>query len=120
MTNKDLILSLIQKSNSALSHQDLVQGIEKKINRVTIYRILDRLIGDGEVHKVIDIDGVSRYAACHQCEDYDHVHDHVHFSCTKCSAVTCLDNIQPSFKMPTNYKVEDVNFTISGVCPKCL
>jgi len=117
---KRAIEDLIGTSKQALSHHDLQEKLGDLCNRVTIYRVLSRLIDDGVIHKMVDMDGVVKYAPCHDCEDdHSHSHSHVHFSCTKCQTVSCLEEIQPEFKLPKAYKIEEVNFTISGVCPNC-
>ena len=120
MTNKQTILSLIAESETALSHNELLVSLKDTMNRVTIYRILDKLVADDLVHKIIDIDGISKFASCHQCDEHDHQHNHVHFSCTQCQSVTCLDDVVPAFTLPAHYKVEEVNFTLSGICPDCI
>ncbi|MBX3254892.1 MAG: transcriptional repressor [Chitinophagaceae bacterium] len=113
------ILNLLSQSKTALSHANIQQSLDGLCNRVTIYRVLDRLTEDGVVHKIVNIDGVVVYAICHTCTSKEHHHNHLHFSCEKCHAVTCLDNIEPSFKLPKKYKVNHVNFTVSGICPLC-
>ena len=117
--SKAHILQLISQSETALSHHDLQQIIGDAKNRVTIYRILDKLVEEGAVHKVIDTDGISKFAACHQCSHTHHVHNHVHFSCTQCHEVTCLKDLIPSFEIPENYTVLESNFVLSGICPVC-
>lgn len=120
MNNKETIQNLIQKSESALSHNELLTALGNTMNRVTIYRVLDRLVVDGTVHKIIDIDGVSKFASCDVCDHHQHHHhDHVHFSCVKCLAVTCLEDVTPTFTLPKDYVIEEVNFTLSGICPGC-
>jgi Fur family ferric uptake transcriptional regulator len=120
-TAKSAIQLLLQQSSVALSHKDIQNEVGKLCNRVTIYRILDRLVEEGEIHKIINTDGVIKYAPCNQCESHpNHNHDHVHFSCVKCDTVTCLDNVQPSYNLPPDYKVQEVNFTLSGICPNCI
>jgi len=117
---KTTILALLQNSEKALSHSDIQDEVGDLCNRVTIYRVLDRLVEAGEAHKIVNIDGVIQYAACHSCEEEaHHTHRHIHFSCTVCNEVTCLEGIEPAFKMPPNYQVKDVHFTLSGICPNC-
>ncbi len=117
---KQKILELIQESTIALSHSDIQTEVGDLCNRVTIYRVLDRLVSEGDIHKIVNIDGVIKYAACTECAHTHHHHNHIHFSCTVCHEVTCLENLEPSFKMPKNYQVEEVQFTLSGICPQCL
>ncbi|MGO3109527.1 MAG: Fur family transcriptional regulator [Sphingobacterium sp.] len=113
------ILKLLNQSEVALSHADIQQSLNGLCDRVTIYRVLDRLTEDGVVHKVVDFDGVIKYAICHTCSSDKHHHDHIHFSCEQCHSVTCLDDVEPTFKLPKTYQVKQVNFTVSGICPLC-
>jgi Fur family ferric uptake transcriptional regulator len=118
---KSHIQELLSESTHALSQLELQQQSEGVCDRVTVYRVLDRLILEGVVHKTVGLDGVARYALCKACDaDHDHhQHDHVHFSCEKCKEVTCLEKVVPVFKLPAKYKVKEVNFTLSGICPRC-
>jgi Fur family ferric uptake transcriptional regulator len=117
---KTEIQRLVEASEFALSHADIQIALNGLCDRVTIYRVLDRLVEDGIIHRIVNVDGVVCYARCHKCEEgHNHHHNHVHFSCNNCKTVTCLDNVVPSFKMPRKYKVAEVNFTVSGLCPDC-
>lgn len=116
---KTEILGLITKSEIAYSQNEIMKLLNGLCDKVTVYRVLERLVEAGQIHKIINVDGVLKYASCHTCET-EHRHNHIHFSCEKCKSVTCLDKIEPSFEMPKNYKVHNVNFTVSGFCPQCL
>jgi Fur family ferric uptake transcriptional regulator len=118
-TAKTEIQELILSSKSALSHAEIQKQLIGLCDRVTIYRVLERLTDEGLIHKVVNVDGVVKYAGCHSCSE-KHNHNHIHFSCQKCKSVTCLENVEPSFKLPRNYTVSEVNFTLSGLCPKCV
>ena len=118
-TAKTQIQELIVSSSVALSHSEIQKSLDSLCDRVTIYRVLERLMGEGVIHKIVNLDGTIKYAKCHH-ENHVHIHNHVHFSCEKCQKVTCMENVQPSYIIPRNYKVNDVNFTLSGLCPNCL
>lgn len=113
------ILTLLESSDRALSHTELQNLLGNLCDRVTIYRVLDRLLEENLIHKVSNIDGNVKYAFCHDCTSEQHHHNHLHFSCEVCHSVTCLEDIEPSFKLPKKYKAKEFNFTISGVCPEC-
>jgi len=117
-TAKTEILKLISGSKEALSHSQIHTSLKEICDRVTIYRVLDRLKEEGIIHKVVNIDGVIKYAKCHNCED-THQHNHIHFNCEQCHTVTCLEDVEPLFTLPKKYKVKQVNFMVSGVCPLC-
>ena len=115
---KTEIQQLIVSSSIALSHVEIQKKLEGLCDRVTIYRVLDRLIEEGSIHKIVNTDGGVKYAGCRTCTE-KHNHNHIHFSCHKCKSVTCLEGVEPIFKLPKNYRVSEVNFTLSGVCPNC-
>ena len=117
---KEAILKTINESDTALSQAE-IQAIlpDGLCNRVTIYRVLDRLISEKQVHQITNIDGVVKYANCHSCSTA-HKHNHIHFNCEKCKVVTCIEDVEPTFKLPANYQINQLNFMVSGVCPDCL
>lgn len=118
---KTAIVQMIRDSKEAMSHHDIQSLLGELCNRVTTYRVLNRLIEEGVIHKMVDMDGVVKYASCKDsCNtSHSHSHTHLHFSCTSCHTVTCLDDVQPQFKLPSNYRPKEMNFTISGLCPNC-
>ena len=119
-TAKAAILELITLSEVALSHTDIQKITGDLCDRVTIYRILDRLLNEDVIHKIVTPDGIVKYASCHHHHDNKHhIHNHVHFSCEKCLSVTCLDSVEPSYKIPDTYLVNGVNFSVTGLCPNC-
>jgi Fur family ferric uptake transcriptional regulator len=117
-TAKTEIQELIANSPVALSHTEIQSATNGLCDRVTIYRVLERLTVEGLIHKVVNVDGVVKYAGCHSCSE-KHNHNHIHFSCQKCKSVTCLEDVEPTFKMPKKYTVSEMNFTLSGLCPQC-
>ena len=115
---KQAILDLISTSENALSHIEIQQKLNNLCDRVTIYRVLGRLVEEQKIHKIVNVDGVINYATCHSCTNI-HYHNHVHFSCEKCKAITCLDENEITFSLPPNYLFKESFFTVSGVCPAC-
>jgi Fur family ferric uptake transcriptional regulator len=114
---KTTILNVLKDSNAALSHAELLALTNGVCDRVTIYRVLDRLINEDHVHKVVNSDGIIKYAACNHKEH--HSHDHVHFNCEKCNTTTCIEMVKPVVQLSNEYTITSFNFTVTGVCPKC-
>ena len=115
---KTKIYELLLSSELALSHAEIQQRLDFACDRVTIYRVLDRLLESGQIHKIVNVDGVVKYACCKTCSTV-HQHNHIHFSCERCKEVTCLNEVAPVYQLPKNYLVTDVSFTLLGVCPQC-
>lgn len=119
-TARTAIQNLLASSSIALSHAEIQSMAPELCDRVTVYRVLKRLLTESLIHKVVNLDGVVKYAGCHGCaQKREHSHNHIHFSCEKCESVTCLDDVEPIFKLPKRYKVTQLNFTVSGICPNC-
>jgi Fur family transcriptional regulator, ferric uptake regulator len=117
---KTVIFELISNSEVALSQIEIQNTVNGLCDRVTIYRVLNRLVDEDSIHKIVTIDGTVKYASCnHEHHSHSH-HNHIHFSCEKCLSVTCLDDVNPVFKIPENYKVNEMNFTLTGLCPRCI
>lgn len=116
---KQAVLTLLEKSPNALNHKEILEALNGLCDRVTVYRILDRLIGDDIIHKFVDMNGVTHYAMCHTCEEHKHQHNHVHFTCTSCESVVCLEDVEPKISVPKGYEIKEVSYTLSGLCPEC-
>ena len=118
---KTTILETIARSSVALSQIEIQNILNGLCDRVTIYRVLDRLVSEDVIHKIATPDGTVKYASCnHNQDNHQHTHNHVHFSCEKCKSVTCLDSVEPVFVLPKNYVVRQLNFSMSGLCPNCI
>ncbi|PWS29175.1 Fur family transcriptional regulator [Pedobacter yonginense] len=115
------VLEILSNRNSATSQPYLENVVGKDIDRVTLYRILKAFEEKGIIHKVIDNQGTANYAICSDgCSANRHEDGHVHFNCSKCLRVYCLDEVKiPTLKLPKDFKVEQVNLIVSGICSRC-
>lgn len=99
--------------------QDMLEGaIAGRVDRVTIYRVLNSFCEDGIVHKATSDDGKAYYALCNGCKQEKHVHGHAHFRCLGCSMVECLPG-EMTVTTPAGYTVATSNYWLSGYCAKC-
>ena len=115
------VLELLMQNEYALAHTDLEKQLGNEYDRVTLYRTLHSFKEQGLVHSITDINGIVKYAMCREaCNNLQHQHDHVHFSCNSCNQTYCLDELrlQP-FALPQGYIVNDVQFTVQGICKSC-
>lgn len=118
--NKQAVLDILKQAEVAYSHQEIQAVLGDACNRVTTYRVLDKLLEEGKIHKIVDTNGVSKFASCHSCsETQHHTHNHIHFSCTQCNEVTCLENLKPTVEIPSSYTVSEMNIVLSGICSTC-
>lgn len=116
------VLEYIQKLDKAVSQPDLEKKFNKLADRVTLYRILSAFEEKGIIHKIMDVNGLARYALCNHnhCSEHQHHDEHIHFNCTECGDVVCLDNIKiPSIKLPKEFSLARMNLNIEGTCNNC-
>ncbi|MCP9235617.1 Fur family transcriptional regulator [Lewinella sp. JB7] len=116
--SKSAVLHLIQQSDCALSQEMVADRLRTDINRSTIYRILNRFVEDGLVHRVVGEDGRQYFARCSGCTPEVHRHDHPHFHCTACERVECLSE-PVNISIPAGYRAQFLNVTVSGLCGDC-
>jgi len=114
------VLTMLSSKTVATSQPDL-ENIMVDVDRVTLYRILNTFEEKGIIHKVFDLNGTANYAMCSSKCDEDHHHDeHLHFNCTNCKNVYCLDDLElPPITLPNGFKVQGFTLYANGLCPKC-
>jgi Fur family ferric uptake transcriptional regulator len=115
------ILKLFQIHNSAIPSNKIEESIKRTYDRVTIYRTIKTFLECGILHSVPDSNG-NRYALCRheKCPDNKHLHEHIHFKCTKCDQTTCIDHILINdINLPNGYKGNSVQILIEGICSDC-
>ena len=113
------VLKLFLNSNKPLSLKE-IRSLVGDIDRVTLFRILSVFEEKSIIHNIRLESGQNLFALCkEECSEDQHDHNHVHFQCESCDDVSCLeiDNF-PSFKIP-NYKLNNININISGICKHC-
>jgi len=117
---KQAVLNEINQSSFALSQPEIFDRVQGMCDRVTVYRILDRLVTENIIHKIVNVDGTINYARCIRCNDgHEHAHDHLHFSCITCKKIECLEEHLIHVKLPDAYQIKELFLTISGICPSC-
>lgn len=114
------VLSMLAEKNVATSQPDL-ESVMVDIDRVTLYRILNAFEEKGIIHKVFDLNGTANYAMCSSnCEENHHHDEHLHFNCTSCNNVYCLDEMEiPDLHLPKGFRPDGFTLYATGLCPKC-
>ncbi|MBD1386492.1 transcriptional repressor [Mucilaginibacter rigui] len=114
------VLSMMYSKNTATSQPDL-ESVMNDIDRVTLYRILNVFEEKGIIHKVFDLNGTANYAVCHSdCQENHHHDEHLHFNCTVCKNVYCLNELNmPRLTLPAGFEAQGFTLYASGLCPKC-
>ena len=115
------VLDSISDKSTAVSQPELEKILGTEIDRVTLYRILASFEEKGILHKVFDLNGTATYALCStKCSARHHHDQHVHFICSVCNSVFCLDEISvPKINLPTNFSLHSIAINAVGLCDSC-
>jgi len=115
------ILAMFLHTNGALSHADIENEADKKLDRITIYRTLQTFVNKGIVHVIPTTDNSIRYALCKdECTEGHHHDKHVHFVCNECHTTYCLEHVDvPHVKLPAGFSETQTDVIVNGYCAKC-
>lgn len=114
----DVILKEFNLGSTAISAKILIDRLDSKFNKTTIYRVLEKLEDDGVLHSFLDKNGLRWYAKCNGCSSNKHFDLHPHFQCLACGKVDCLD-VQIKLPKIPNRKIEASHLLIQGKCDTC-
>jgi Fur family ferric uptake transcriptional regulator len=115
---RQAILSMFEGPGRALSQDVIEERMKGEVDRVTIYRLLNRFCEDGLAHRMMSDEGKYYFALCRGCGAEHHAHNHFHFRCLSCDQVECLQE-EIEVKLPRGYTFGHANGWISGRCKAC-
>ncbi|SDI00330.1 Fur family transcriptional regulator, ferric uptake regulator [Nitrosomonas sp. Nm132] len=112
-------LATLLAEQHALTHREIEErlNVKQQLDRVTLYRVLEWMSKKNLVHKIAGDDRVWRFRVNTEL----HTHQHAHFICTRCTKVTCLDDlkIKPGPSLPLGYLLHEIELTVKGLCAEC-
>ncbi len=115
------VLHIISDKDTAISQPELEKLLGDTIDRVTLYRVLATFEEKGILHKIFDLHGTATYALCStDCDEHQHQDEHVHFICTACNSIYCLDDFKmPKINLPEGYQLHSIGVNAVGLCAQC-
>jgi Fur family ferric uptake transcriptional regulator len=121
--NRLRVLEVIGGNNSPLSAREIHATVSRRhaINRVTVYRILDRLVAKGIVDQISSGGRETFYGLAPN----EHHRPHPHFYCRNCGSMECLDphslNLDAGpLRQTFAGRIENVEVRVDGICKRCL
>ena len=114
------LLSAMLEYGSAMPFSQLQQKMEAT-DRITLYRTIKTMLDKGVIHKAFFNEDETYYALCGStCSHQVHQHDHIHFKCTSCSAVSCVYLEEaPTFAVKDMH-IQSININAEGLCKACM
>jgi Fur family ferric uptake transcriptional regulator len=113
------ILEVLLATAKPVTRKDIAARIGKtRLDKVTIYRALDRFVEVGLVHKAYMDKRAWHYELAHNCSQSQ---CHPHFMCTGCGQTHCLVEVSPPVvsDMKNGFVVHRQQVRLEGLCPQC-
>ena len=115
---RERVLAALLGGANAMSHQDIEQALgRKRVDRVTLYRVLEWLVEKRLAHRIAGSDRVWRFGIAGVAHA-----SHAHFHCTRCGKVQCLDELSArkvALQVPPGCRAERMELTVAGLCAEC-
>jgi len=117
---RECILGTLLEADRPLTHQQIsAQLTAVDIDKVTLYRTLNKLKDTGLVHAVQGIGGTLLFCA-NPVASVSCPGNHAHFQCRGCGAMQCIEAQKlPRIVMTSGAQVETKQLVAFGLCPVC-
>ena len=111
-----LLLDFFISARKPVSKKEISSHFDKLLDRVTLYRILNKFIQCGIVRKLSnDLGGVYALTPAE-----NESLPHHHFLCDKCHQTYCMREITlDEMKLPNGFLINNVEFLAHGICASC-
>jgi len=114
-----LVLQYLMEHDNAVSLHSIESAFELA-DKSTLYRTLKTFEKNKLVHTIDDGTKQLKYALCLESCECDTIDLHYHFHCTRCQNTYCLTNQNiPQIDLPKNFKMQQANMVIKGLCESC-
>jgi len=113
------ILKVLRGAKKPLSYQQIASALLKKnINKVTIYRTLERFTKTGIVHKAYTHNKAWHFELPRNCSPKK---CHPHFTCKNCGRTVCLTNLSTLMVkgLRKGFVIHRQQVRLVGLCPTC-
>ena len=118
-SNRLSLLTKMQNNGSAMSYSN-IRSTMQPIDRVTLYRTIEKLKEKGIIHTAFQSNNEIYYAICGMdCSSENHNHNHIHFKCSKCETVTCEDVLNSLNISLPKHEIHNISVNVKGICEVC-
>ena len=115
------VLETLGAAPRALRAQEILEAIraQRRVNKVTVYRILEDFTRRGIIRRLALEGRVSHYELA--CE---HRPPHPHFQCHTCREIQCLEpaplaGLWAELQGPLGNRADHIDVRVQGLCHKC-
>ncbi|GIW21201.1 MAG: transcriptional repressor [Candidatus Sericytochromatia bacterium] len=115
------VLEILDKSNESLSAYEISDKSGKKLDVVTVYRVLETLEQNNLIHKVVS---TGKYRKCYISEKSNLNKCHHNIICKNCGyieEINCegMNIIEKVISSNSSFKIENHVLEFYGLCQNC-
>jgi Fur family ferric uptake transcriptional regulator len=113
------ILNVLCRAERPVTREQIAARLGRsRLDKVTIYRTLERFVGVGLVHKAYIHDRAWHFELADNCTERQ---CHPHFTCTDCGDTRCLTDVSvPMAASPgRGFVIHRQQVRLEGLCPAC-
>ena len=115
MKNKQKILEIISEKKCWISAKNILEKLDNKINKTTVYRNIEKLLSEENILEDFWLNWEKFYSK--------KITHHHHFICDKCwvkENIWCFINLEiKKLEEKFCFKVKNHSLVLSGVCGEC-
>ena len=117
---KDKILEIIKNKNKEFKVLDIYNELNGCVGLTTIYRLVNKMVDNGIMTKVIGNDNITYYEYLQKCSK----NNHFYLKCNHCLKLIhidcdCIRNIENHILEEHKFDINNQNLIINGLCDKC-
>ncbi len=111
-----LVLDFVLSSRKPVSKKDLITHLGSHLDRVTLYRIVNKFVESGILYKLSnDMGGLYALSPSENC-----LRPHLHFLCDECHQTYCVKDVELNeVSLPNGFTLNSIEFIAHGICPSC-
>lgn len=113
------VLKVLIKADKPLSQDQIARRLGRnRLNKVTVYRILESFCQAGMVHKAFIQKRAVHFELANRCSE---IRCHPHFICKSCGVTNCLPRLSiPVVKgLKKGFVIHRQQVRLEGLCPAC-
>lgn len=118
---KNIILDIIKNQDNSFTIKDIYEKVKDKVGLTTIYRLIDKLVGENKLNKTISSDNTTYYQYLSDCDE----ENHFYLKCERCGNIThidcdCIKDLTSHITKHHKFRPNKDHIIIDGICSRCI
>ena len=118
---KEYILNIIKNKQKDFTIKELYEDIKGKVGQTTIYRLIDKLVKEGNISKTIDNNNITYYHYLEKCNE----ENHFYLKCDECGSMEhidcdCITTLSNHILKHHKFITNKEHIIINGICKNCI